>query len=101
MLRYISPFRCLICNNPHWRGYDLCSDCEAELPLCTQACQQCGAALQTDDPTCGQCIQSPPPFVQTIAATWYHDVAQQLVTKLKYSHQLPATRVMTALMLSC
>ena len=98
MLKYLSPFRCVLCEAPLWRRYDLCRRCEATLPWCGgQACQQCGAQIMTGD-RCGQCLKQPPGFTQTIAVLWYQDTTIPLVTQCKYHYRLAHARVMGQLL---
>lgn len=94
MLNYLSPFRCVLCDTPLWRRYDLCRCCEVDLPWCgDQTCQQCGAAIASGE-RCGQCLKQPPGFTRTIAAVWYRDAAVPLVTQCKYHYRLAYARVM-------
>ena len=98
MLKYLSPFRCVLCHAPLWRHYDLCADCERDLPWCgTQACGQCGAYITTGE-RCGQCLKQPPHFTHTVAALWYRDGAVPLITQCKYHYRLAHARVMGQLL---
>jgi ComF family protein len=94
----IIPPSCVICRLPSKRNFDLCVDCENDLPWIHSACQQCGIALNTKTPFCGNCIKTQPFFDNTISLFNYVTPIDKLVTQLKFSRKLCNASILGALM---
>lgn len=78
------PCNCLLCGRLHQGTYDLCRDCENELPFINNACQRCGLPLTSGNVYCGRCILSPPPVDQCLSLFHYRPPIDKLISGLKY-----------------
>lgn len=81
---HLLPCNCLLCGRLHYGAYDLCRDCEAELPFITRACQRCGLALQCDNTYCGRCVLSPPAVDHCFSLFHYRPPIDKLISGLKF-----------------
>ncbi len=89
--------RCLLCSEPGLSGQDLCAACRHALPWNRHACLRCAIPLP-DSGVCGECLQQPPPLVETHAAFVYGFPLDRLVPRLKFHNDLAAGRLLSELM---
>lgn len=77
--------QCILCADRGQPGVDICLACEAELPFLGPHCRCCALPLnQLDQPLCGHCLKSPPPFSRTEAVWEYRPPIAQLIQGFKY-----------------
>lgn len=98
LLYTLLPGRCVICRAQSQRKIDLCSACEAELPLINHPCTRCGMPCPTrgdDNLICGPCIVKPPPFIRTFCAFAYISPINLLISEFKNGHNLVSGKVMS------
>jgi ComF family protein len=95
------PPRCVLCRGPGQRpSFDLCTACEADLPVVPWPCGRCGLPRQ-DDPSagtapgarCGRCLSLELPYERCLAAWAYGFPVTRLVQALKYQGALANARV--------
>lgn len=97
---------CTLCGGPGqsldepW-GLDLCTHCETACPRVAGACTRCGLPNGSPGAACGSCQASPPCFDSVICAFQYADPVDQLVTRLKFRHDLACARVLGTLLARC
>jgi ComF family protein len=93
---WLLPPTCLLCGAPGESERDLCAGCHADLPLNSQACQQCGIPLRyaSTELICGECQQQPPAFDRTFAPLLYQPPVDYLIKGLKFSGRLAAARLL-------
>lgn len=77
----------------HECGFNLCADCQANLPSLPKSCETCGRFLAIDHTqslqlTCGVCLTSPPPYDKTYALFPYETPITKMIYALKFQHQL-------------
>lgn len=85
------PTMCILCGFHTQQQQNICADCEINLPILQQNCQQCAKHLPSQQitlPLCGDCLQHPPPFDRTYALFPYKAPIMQLIIRLKFQHQL-------------
>lgn len=80
----VLPCNCLLCGRIHQGDYDLCANCEADLPYNLQPCQRCGLPLEVDSALCARCILSPPPVDHCLSLFHYRSPVDRLISGLKY-----------------
>jgi ComF family protein len=97
-LQFFFPYTCVLCHGKSERALDLCLDCEQDLPLVKNVCRYCGIHLDGDIKVCGRCLKNPPPFDYTFALCYYQHPITQLVTNLKFHHQLINAKILGELM---
>ncbi len=100
LLGVVFPPRCLLCLEPGQRpGFDLCRDCEHDLPRIEHACPVCGApAAALLMAPCPGCASTPRIYDRTVAALAYRFPADALVRTLKYRGELASGRVLGMLL---
>lgn len=91
------PPTCLLCGAPGSAGLDLCAGCAAEIPPPGPACRLCARPLPQPG-TCGACLRHPPPQARTLAPFPYAGAVRELITGLKFRHQLAHARLLGALL---
>ncbi|MDM3870709.1 double zinc ribbon domain-containing protein [Porticoccus sp. W117] len=96
-LRRTTPNRCLLCQYPVTSALPLCHPCQLELPWLNTHCQHCSLPLGTQG-ICGECLHSPPPWRQCIAAFEYTAPVKQLIIQYKQSANLAAGRTLAHLL---
>lgn len=107
----ILPPRCIACGDPANRhspgpGFslcpiiDLCSRCQAQLPMNLPACHRCALPLSgtRSGVICGRCLQHPPPYEASWCAFEYTYPVTHLVCRLKYGGALAPSRVLGGLL---
>lgn len=96
------PAICLHCRKIADQKIQLCSECYAALPWINTGCIRCGiplpATVYHHENTCQDCLQSLPPFDQTIAVFEYDKVIKTLITGLKFHHRLSHAKLLGTLM---
>lgn len=93
------PATCILCSQPGQPGLDLCPACEADLPVIDPACHCCGMPLSPGKTgTCGQCLQTPPPFFRTVSPFYYEPPLAGLITQFKFRQRLLLGRVFASLL---
>jgi ComF family protein len=93
------PGTCILCQAQSKRPLDLCFDCEQDLPMLGNCCQQCAMPLETNHSllTCGQCLQTPPDFDRIIALFPYQMPIARLINDLKFQQRLANANVLGTL----
>jgi len=91
LLQGLALFSCPLCQAIICVQQGLCPACQQALPWREQNyCVQCGSlcfALR-----CGECLQHPPHFDQTIAAYDYRYPLDKMIARYKYQYQLHLAR---------
>lgn len=91
MMHYLFPGRCLLCHAHSHRTLDLCTACEADLPVLGAHCQRCALPFTPSDRAneqhCGQCLRKPPSFQRVIAPWRYQSLLARLIHRFKYRRQ--------------
>ena len=95
---WVLPPRCVLCRRPGQPpAYDLCADCEAEIPLVPDPCRRCGlprdAAAGNSADGCARCRVLDLPYSRCVAPWAYEFPVTQLVQALKYQGALAHARV--------
>jgi ComF family protein len=96
----IIPNVCLLCGLRSYEPYDLCAVCEKALPWSEHGCLQCGLPLITEEHHCGHCLQDPPPFEKTLSLFHYEEPIPQIISALKFGHQLNYAHLLGQLFLN-
>jgi ComF family protein len=95
---WVLPPRCVLCRRPGQRpAFDLCPDCEAEMPVVANPCDRCGlprpALLGANVVGCERCRALQLPYSRCLAPWVYEFPVTQLVQALKYEGALANARV--------
>jgi ComF family protein len=95
---WLLPPRCVLCRRPGQPpAFDLCADCEVEIPVVPDPCRRCGLPCNTacarPDDGCARCRALDLPYVQCVAPWAYEFPVTQLVQALKYDGALANARV--------
>ena len=94
------PFTCILCGSASQQDLDLCQDCEADLPLIENACQQCAIPLDAEqDLFCAQCQTKPPAFQRSFALFHYNSPIDSFIMDLKFHHKLLYANILGQLLL--
>jgi ComF family protein len=95
---WVLPPRCVLCRRPGQPpAFDLCADCEAEIPVVANPCLRCGlprdleARAATDG--CASCRALDLPYSRCAAPWAYEFPVTHLVQALKYEGALANARV--------
>jgi ComF family protein len=97
---WLWPPRCVLCRGPgQLPAYDLCADCEDELPAISEGCAHCGlprTGTPSTDGTagCDHCRALDLPYSRCLAPWAYEFPVTQLVQALKYEGALAHARVL-------
>lgn len=95
---WVLPPRCVLCRRPGQPpAFDLCADCEAEIPVVPDPCRRCGLPRNvtggdTED-GCARCRALDLPYSRCVAPWAYEFPVTQLVQALKYEGALANARV--------
>jgi ComF family protein len=88
LLDQLYPPCCAACGGPIAEGVGLCPQCFAQLvPITAPLCPVLGSPFEValgPDAISAEALADPPPFSRARAAARYGEVAQALVTRLKY-----------------
>jgi ComF family protein len=100
---WLLPPRCVLCRRPGQRpAYDLCADCEAEIPVVPNPCRRCGLPRHGEEggeggegkeDGCVRCRALDLPYSRCVAPWAYEFPVTQLVQALKYEGALANARV--------
>ena len=95
---WLLPPRCVLCRRPGQPpAYDLCADCECEIPVVPDPCRRCGlprnGGEEGEEGGCVHCRALDLPYSQCIAPWAYEFPVTQLVQALKYEGALANARV--------
>ncbi len=95
---WLLPPRCVLCRRPGQRpAYDLCVECEAEIPVVPDPCRRCGLPRerggQGQEEGCAHCRALDLPYSRCVAPWAYEFPVTQLVQALKYEGALANARV--------
>jgi ComF family protein len=98
---WMLPPRCVLCRRPGQRpAYDLCVECEAEIPLVPDPCRRCGLPRNVasgdeegEEDGCARCRTLNLPYSRCVAPWAYEFPVTQLVQALKYEGALANARV--------
>lgn len=89
---WLLPRLCPGCGDWAGAGRELCPGCAHSLPVITAACPRCAAPYAHADVAvageCGQCQQSPPPFVRAHAVFRYAPPVDHFIRALKFHGEL-------------
>lgn len=100
--QFLFPYTCIFCGEKSHSWQDICINCKADLPWLNNACPQCGLILAagaiSPATKCGWCQRYAPPFDTTFALWSYQQPVTQLITALKFNHQLKYARLIGELM---
>lgn len=96
---------CLLCEGEtnHLRGWIFCSGCLTDLPWLIHSCRQCGINLAENQKKCGDCLNKPPYFDETITLFAYQRPIDHMLIQYKYHghlYYLPTFADMLALKIS-
>ncbi|MCF7982246.1 MAG: ComF family protein [Pseudomonadales bacterium] len=99
---YLFPNNCTLCGE-NIPGVDksLCLPCQEQLPWLKNGCRYCSYPLSDSNLSgalCGQCQQTPPPFHSSHCLFRYDYPVDQLISRLKFNHQLMIGRLLGQLM---
>jgi len=98
IIDYLLPHTCCFCQKKTSRSAELCLTCESQLPRVKQACVVCGKATTHDFPICYACLKKPPPFDRTYVLFPYESLAANMITRLKFGHELRYAKILGQLM---
>jgi ComF family protein len=97
---WLLPPRCVLCRRPGQRpAYDLCVECEAEIPVVPDPCPRCGLPRhgeegeEGEEEGCAHCRALDLPYSRCVAPWAYEFPVTQLVQALKYEGALANARV--------
>jgi ComF family protein len=101
---WLLPPRCVLCRRPGQPpAYDLCADCECEIPVVPDPCRRCGLPRNGGEEGgeggdggeggCARCRALDLPYAQCAAPWAYEFPVTQLVQALKYEGALANARV--------
>ena len=100
---WVLPPRCVLCRGPGQRpAYDLCVECEAEIPVVPDPCRRCGMTREGGEGGegeegekrgCARCRALELPYSRCVAPWAYEFPVTQLVQALKYQGALANARV--------
>lgn len=109
LARMLLPQSCVLCHALTKTARDLCAACEDDLPwISPQNCRQCAIEIPNSTANdieietsriCGNCLQTSPPFDETIACYQYTHPLDYLVTQLKFQEKLYMASLLAKLML--
>ena len=104
---WLLPPRCVLCRRPGQRpAYDLCVDCEAEIPVVPDPCWRCGLPRggeeggEGGEGGCAHCRALELPYSRCVAPWAYEFPVTQLVQALKYEGALANARVFATRMVA-
>lgn len=80
------PIRCILCGSEHFNQL-ICSPCQADLPVLTDACPRCATPIQKSN-LCGNCLSNPPIQSKTISLYRYEPPIDRLISDMKYHDKL-------------
>lgn len=100
-IQALLPVRCVLCGAAGQPpDFDLCLDCEADLPVNRPACRGCGEALGSEPAgaVCGGCLRRPPRYDSATCPYRYEYPVDHLIRALKYDRAISHARVLGELL---
>lgn len=91
------PAHCLLCSQSGAGQRDLCAACSADLLRNRVCCPRCALPMETPAPLCGECLRAEPAFASAFVPFVYAPPLDSLLTRLKFSRNLAAGRVLSEL----
>lgn len=91
--RLLPATACILCDANTRESHLLCAACAKDLPYITNACVRCGLPLEGNAPTCGECVQQPPPVARTYTLCHYAEPVDKLLLSLKFHQRLAVASV--------
>lgn len=80
---------CCLCRFASHSGYNLCRDCQDNMPWQRHVCQTCALPLASAETLiCGKCIQNPPSHTRLLAAFNYQQPVESLIYQFKFGQGL-------------
>ena len=104
------PGVCVLCRRRSGRDIGLCIECEQACAINSEACPRCAEPLAAaasdsaggaDEPLCGTCLSSPPPWQRTVAPFTYTPPLSRILSSLKTGNGLLEARILGALLAPC
>jgi ComF family protein len=92
------PSQCLVCRN--WPQRNLCDDCVSQFAQPQTRCTGCALPLPAGLRRCGQCLKTPPPLDQCLAAVSYGFPWSDLIADFKFRDHPALAKTFAALMLA-
>lgn len=93
---WLLPASCVLCREIT-SGAALCAPCHADLPWQQIACVRCAYPLSLAG-TCGECLQHPPAYDNTVALFRYQTPIDHLIVALKFHKKLDYAQLLGELM---
>lgn len=95
--KLILPYHCVMCLEISDQRRDLCRQCQKELPILANTCQQCGIAFPASHhpPRCGQCITHPPHFDHAIVGFDYQAPIDGWLRQFKFHKKGVYARILS------
>ena len=90
------PSQCRVCHA--WSTQTVCEDCVGLFAQPHQRCMTCALPLPHGMPQCGNCLKTPPPLDQCLAAVAYAYPWAALITDFKFHNQSGLVRSMAGLL---
>jgi ComF family protein len=103
LLRIVYPPRCVLCGAAGMNDMDICEACYQDLPWIETSCTQCAIPLARhsgDQLKCGQCLQKPPAFDNSLSLFSYHKDAVKLIHQLKFNERLVCSRLLGGMLVA-
>lgn len=95
------PGSCILCKAKVKNDFDLCDLCAANLPYINNICKSCGMLLDdapVDVFSCGNCMDKHLPFDQVLIPFHYREPISNILSNLKFNHQLGKAKILSKLM---
>jgi ComF family protein len=97
--KLLFPPRCLLCGGSGQApAFDLCAQCEAQLPQNRAACLRCAQPLSLEAALCGACVRRAPRFDAAFCPFVYAYPLDHMVRALKYHGSVAYARVLGELL---
>ena len=95
--KLILPYYCVMCLEISDQRRDLCRQCQQELPVLANTCQQCGIAFSSahHPPRCGPCVTRPPYFDTAIVGFDYQTPIDSWLRQFKFHKKGLYARILT------
>ena len=97
LFKTVYPPRCTLCSSKGIDDHDLCLECFLALPWNREYCQQCALPLpdgSNDNAICGECLNRPPGFSQSLSLFRYEGEVVSLIHQLKFNEKLRTSRLL-------
>ena len=94
----VLPGRCILCFENTYRMFDLCQECQADLPRFAYPCWQCGLPMPADREVCEDCERVPPPYSHCYTAFQYQAPIDKLIIQFKTSGKIIIGKVLAQIL---